>query len=190
VNNQSLWASRSPRERALVLLGVGVIAVAVWMILSPTDAGKRGLLPSSVAREQYSDGLKRKQGFDREVATLGPKVDTSTYKETSEKVIPVVLKVLHEQARAAGIHLREVKPLRPRQVAGLTKVTLTVRFTSEFGKAIPFLYGVEDPKGRLVVEKMNVAASDPKSRQVDVEVQVALFAAGAPPKVEGSGKAG
>jgi hypothetical protein len=49
---------------------------------------------------------------------------------------------------------------------------------------------VEDPKGRLVVEKMNVAASDPKSRQVDVEVQVALFAAGAPPKVEGSGKAG
>lgn len=182
MNMRSLWGARSPRERALVVLGIGVIAVAVWMVLAPTDRGQRGFLSSSAAKQQYTEGLKRRQEFDREAKLLGPKVDTSTYKQTSEKVIPIVLKSLHEQARLAGIHLREVKPLRPRRTGGLTKVTLTVRFTSEFGKAIPFLYSVEDPKARLVVEKMNVAASDPKSRLVDVEVQVALFAADSPAK--------
>jgi hypothetical protein len=65
-------------------------------------------------------------------------------------------------------------------------VTLTVRFTSEFGRVIPFVYHVEDPQGKLVVEKLNVSSPDPKSRQVDVEVQVALFTAAGSGTQEGS----
>ncbi len=188
MNRQSLWASRSPRERWLIIIGLAVVGVAVWLVLAPTETRGRALLSSSEARKQYTEGLKRKTEFEREMALLGPKVDTSTYKDTSEKVIPTVLKALHEQARLSGIRLREVKPLRPRQMGGVTKVTLTVRFTSEFGKAIPFLYNVEDPKGKLVVEKMNVASSDPKSRDVDIEVQVALFTSGGPAKPAGGSK--
>ncbi len=184
----TVWAARTPRERSLIIIGLAVVGVAVWLVLTPKETRGRVLLSSAEARKQYNEGLKRKEEFEREVASLGPKVDTSTYKETSEKVIPTVLKSLHEQARLSGITLREVKPLRPRQMGGVTKVTLTVRFTSEFAKAIPFLYNVEDPKGRLVVEKMNVASSDPKSRDVDIEVQVALFTTGGPVKPAWSSK--
>lgn len=185
MSGTSLWASRSPRERVLIILGAAVVAVALWLVLTPGETGTQGMLSSAAARQQYTEALKRKQQLEREIADLGPRVDTTTYKETSERVIPIVLKSLHEQARLAGIRLREVKPLRPRQTGGVTKVTLTVRFTTEFGKAIPFLYNVEDPKAKLVVEKMNVSPSDPKSKEVDIEVQVALFTA---PEVIGADK--
>ncbi|NLH99788.1 MAG: hypothetical protein GX446_09910 [Chthonomonadales bacterium] len=186
MNLTSLWGARSPRERGLIVVGVIVIAVAVYLALSPSDTVGGAMLSSAAAKQQYADGLKRKQELEREIAVLRPKVDTATYKDTSEKVIPIVLKSLHEQARLADIRLREVKPLRPRQTGGVTKVTLTVRFTTAFAKAIPFLYNLEDPKARLVVEKMNVSPSDPKSRDVDVEVQVALFTVeGSEPKAGG-----
>jgi type II secretory pathway component PulM len=190
MNTQALWTARSPRERTLIIIAIAVIGVALWMVLAPAESKRAGMLSSAAARQQYKEGLARKVELEREVAALRPKVDTSTYKETSEKVIPIVLKSLHEQARLAGIRIREIKPLRPRQSGGVTKVTMTVRFTSEFGKAIPFLYNVEDPKGRLVVEKMNVAPSEAKSRDVDVEVQVALYTTGGMTKPVGGSKTG
>jgi hypothetical protein len=81
---------------------------------------------------------------------------------------------LKEKAQLESDNER-IKPLRSKKVAGVTKETLSVRFTSEFGKTVPFFYRVEDPAGRLVVEKFNLTASDPKSRTVDVDAQIALF---------------
>lgn len=175
MNLSALWQARTGRERFLILLGLVVIVVAVYLVLSPTQTGSGPMLSAAVAKQRYQAELKKKQEADRKIAELQPKLDTITYKETSEKVIPVVLKTLHEHARKAGIRLREVKPLRPRQVGGVTKVSLTVRFSGVFGQVIPFVYYLEDPQGKLTVEKLNVSAPDPKSTQVDVEVQVAFF---------------
>src|SRR5436190_1211847 len=60
-------------------------------------------------------------------------------------------------------------------LAAVMKVPLTLRFSSRFDQSIPFLYNVEDPTGKLVVEKFNITMSDPKSKTVDVEVQIALY---------------
>lgn len=178
-----LWNARTPRERVLIILGVVVLLVAGYLVVVPQEANKAGMLASSLARKRYIEELQRKRDADAKLAELKPKLDTIAYKETSEKVIPLVLKTLHEHAAKAGVHLRELKPLRPRQMGDATKVSLTVRFTGVFSQVIPFVYYLEDPQGKLVVEKLNVSSPDPKSRQVDVEVQVALFtveAAGAP----------
>jgi hypothetical protein len=68
---------------------------------------------------------------------------------------------------------------------------LSARFTSEFGKAVPFFYRIDDPSGKLVVEKFDVTCADPKSRTVDVEVQVALYTvAGAGPSSAGTAGSG
>lgn len=184
MNTGALWAQRNPRERALLIVGAVVIAVAAYLLMTPEQGYKAGMLSSAAARAKYRDGLRQRELADDRIAALKPRVDTATYKDTSERVMPAVLKTLNEHAKLAGVRLREVKPLRPRRIGGVTKVTLTVRFTSEFRQVIPFVYHVEDPKGKLVVEKLNVSAPDPKSRQVDVEVQVALFT------LEGAGEPG
>ena len=57
----------------------------------------------------------------------------------------------------------------------LTKLSLDVRFSTEFKKAIPFIYRIEEIKSKLVIEKFNISSVDPKSKKVDVEIQVALF---------------
>jgi hypothetical protein len=182
----SIWGKRTPRERLLLVLGLVVVAVAGYLIFSPQEGAKAGMLSSATARSRYDAAMQQKRDADGKIAALKPKVDTATYNQTSERVMPDVLKTLSDDAGLAGVHLREVKPLRPRSVGGLTKVTLTVRFTSEFGRVIPFVYHVEDPQGKLVVEKLNVSSPDPKSRQVDVEVQVALFTAAGSGTQEGS----
>lgn len=175
MNRTGFWASRTPRERMLILLGVVVLAVAAYLLATPPEGSQRGMLPASVAKQRYEEALKKKAEADKTIQLLTPKLDTAAYKETSEKVVPTVLKTLREHASKAGVHLREVKPLRPRQVGGATKVSLTVRFSGSFREVVPFLYYVEDPQGKLVVEKLNVSAPDPKKSQVDVEVQVAFF---------------
>jgi len=181
MNLGGLWGVRSGREKALIVLGVVVIIVAAYLMMAPQTGYKQGMLSSAVARKQCEEAMRKKQEADAAIAALKPKLDTVAYRETSERVIPTVLNTLQQHAAKAGVHLREVKPLRPRQVGGATKVTLTVRFSSVFSKVIPFVYYVEDPQGKLVVEKMNISSPDPKSQQVDVEVQIALFT------VEGSG---
>jgi hypothetical protein len=110
-----------------------------------------------------------------EMDRLQPEIDRLTYKEAPEQIIPKVIRSLQETAKQAGIHIREVKPLRIRRLAGLTKVPLSVRFSCDFSKTVPFLYNTEDPATKLVIDRLNVTAPDAKSRMVDVEAHVAFF---------------
>src|SRR5262249_4428040 len=121
-----------------------------------------------------------------ETARLKPALEKLVYKDSPEQVVPAVIKKLQTVAKESGIHLREIKPLRARNLATVIKVPMTVRFTGQFGQSVPFLYKVEDPAGKLVVEKFNVTVSDPKIKTVDVEVQIALYtqAAGSKPLPE------
>jgi Tfp pilus assembly protein PilO len=163
----------------LLLLAVVVISVAGYLLLSPTSKGGRQLLSTAEARKRYVRAVQQRRVLEAESARFGPQLARMVYVEDPEKVVPPVIKELQKLAGTAGIHIREVKPLRSKRFASLTKVPLTVRFTCEFAQVIPFLYTVEDPNGRLVVEKFTIAASDPKSHTVDVEIQVALFTRGA-----------
>jgi hypothetical protein len=145
------------------------------MALFPGGGDGKRLLSAREARQQYEAKLKQKSDLDSNVDRVEPLMSQMVYTDAPEKLIPKVITTLQGYAKDSGIHLREIKPLRSKKVANLTKETLSVRFTSEFGKTIPFLYRVEDPAGKLVVEKFNLTASDPKQRTVDVDAQIALY---------------
>ena len=171
----SFWAQRTPGERRMLVLGLIVLVVCVPLVLFPGGGSGKKLLSARDARQQYESKLKEKAQLEAEDEQIKPKMDQMVYTDPPEVLIPKVITTLQGYAKDSGIHLREIKPLRAKKVAGLTKETLTLRFTSEFGKTVPFFYRVEDPAGKLVVEKFNLTASDPKSRTVDVDAQVALF---------------
>jgi hypothetical protein len=110
-----------------------------------------------------------------EIDRLKPRIEKLVYKDTPEKVLPQVIRSLQAQAKKAGINLREIKPLRARRLSTVTKVPVTVRFASPFDQSLPFIYAVEDPSGKMVVEKFSISSPDSKSKTVDVEIQLALF---------------
>lgn len=172
---KAFWAQRNSREKLLIaLMAVAVIIGVPMALISPEKANGK-LLSAANARQQYKKTETEMRVQDAETSRLKPALEKLVYKESPEQVVPAVIKSLQAVAKQSGIHLREIKPLRARRLATVTKVPMTVRFTSQFGQSIPFLYKVEDPIGKLVVEKLNVTVSDPKVKTVDVEVQIALY---------------
>lgn len=181
------WAQRTAGEKRMLVLCAIVLVVAVPLLLMPPGGSKKALLPAPVARQQYEEKLKQKETLDAEMTQVQPKIGHAVYTEPPEQLVPKVVRTLQGYAKDSGIHLREIKPLRTRKLGDLTKETMSVRFTSDFGKTVPFFYRVDDPAGKLIIEKFNVTAADPKSRSVDVEAQVALYTTAAPAD---SGKTG
>src|SRR5262249_49316053 len=173
------------REKLLIALMVLAVLIGVPMALISPEKANGKLLSAANARQQYKKTESEMKTQDAETARLKPALEKLVYKESPEQVVPAVIKTLQTVAKESGIHLREIKPLRARRLATVTKVPMTVRFTGQFGQSIPFLYKVEDPSGKLVVEKLNVTVSDPKVKTVDVEVQIALYT-----KAGASSKAG
>ena len=169
------WARRNGRERFLILICAVAAVVGIPMLLSPPAAGNAKLLPAAEARQKYVREVRQKESMESDIARMKPLIEKQVYNETPEVVVPRIVRTLQDQAKKAGIHLREIKPLRARRMATVTKVPLSVRFASRFDQSIPFLYSIEDPGTRLVVEKFSISAPDSKSKTVDIEIQVALF---------------
>jgi Tfp pilus assembly protein PilO len=179
------WALRNSREKLLIILMTLAVIIGVPMMLFSPEKSNGKLLSAAKARQEYKKNETQMKTLDAETATLKPEIDKLIYTESAEEVIPGVIKSLQAAAKQSGIHLREIKPLRARRLSSVTKVPVTVRFTGQFAQSIPFLYRVEDPSGKLVVEKFNVTTSDPKVKTVDVEVQIALYTKAAPSSKSG-----
>lgn len=174
---KTLWQSRTPRERFLILGCVVVVAVAAWLVLAPAGGPGKQLLPAAEAKRRYDAALKQIGELTEEIDKLRPATDAMVYDKAPAEIVPEVVRPLQAHAKTAGLRLREIKPLRARQAGTLTRVPISVKFnTAQFSRqAVHFMYLVEDPAAKLVIEKFNVSAADPKSRMVEVEVQVALF---------------
>lgn len=166
----------------MIVFCVLVILVSIPIALMPSGPPGRKLLPAAQAKQKYADLIKQKTKLEDETDRVKPEVEKLVYKDTTDALVPKLIRTLQGIAKQSGVHLREIKPLRPKRVASVTKVPMTVRFsTSDFSHAgVGFLYRTEDPAARIVVEKLSVIVSDPKARSVDVEVQVAGFTQAAP----------
>jgi Tfp pilus assembly protein PilO len=167
-------SSRPVRERVVIGIGMVVVAAALWLSVSPST-GNKSQLPPVEARRQSHEAEASLKRLRAETERMTPALRGMLYDGPAEKVMPQVVNDVQALATRTGLHLRELKPLRQKRQGDLARQTLTVRFASDFAQAIPFLYKLEDPAGRLVIDKLNVASSDPKSRTVDVEVQLAFF---------------
>jgi hypothetical protein len=124
-------------------------------------------------------------------------VQEHAYNKPVEQLVPLVIRDLQATAQRAGIHLREVKPLRPKQVTEepvirpgqkTTRTTQTthdvlgarvpveVRFRAQFQpNVVRFLYDVENPAGKMVVDKISITSADAKFKVVEVSAQITVF---------------
>ena len=171
----SFWEQRTPSERRMIVIMGLVVAVGVPLLLMPAGGSSKKLLSADEAKAKFRTVLKEKSTLDAESDKLTPEIEKLTQNDSPDKLLPETIRILQKCANDSGIHIREIKPLRTKNYITVTRVPLSVRFTTDFAKSIPFVYRVEDPATKLVVEKLNISAADVRSRSVDVEVQVALF---------------
>ena len=171
---------RSKRELLLVILCAIVLISAVVFVMLPTSSsrGNGGQISLEDARAKYASMRAAEAQMKKEHVAMTPRIAQMSYREPAEELIPRVIRDLQASANRAGVHLREVKPLRPRLIAGGagTRVPLEVRFRASFQpNVVRFLYYVEDPASRMVVDKINISSADAKFKAVDVSAQITVY---------------
>lgn len=170
----------SKRDRILlpvILIGLLILG---WGLMNPpsSNAATSKLLPTDQAVSKRAVAIRTIKRLTQEQQEMEPRIAQMAYDQTPEELQPRIIRDLQEISQRADVHLREIKPIRPRPLtkATGTRVGLEVRFRAPFQpNVVRFLYFVEDPKGRMVVDKISMNSADATSKTVDVTVQIAVF---------------
>jgi hypothetical protein len=171
---------RTKRERYLVIFCVVfLILVAVFVMTPPSKpAGTAVQLSATAAEAQWrSQAVKYRQLVDSE-QMLTPKLRRLTYREAPETVAALLTQDLQLIAARSGIHLNSYKPSRPAKLpAGdIVRVPVEIRFRARFQPdVIRFLYAIEDPAGRRVVDRIDINPAEAKLKQVEVSARISVF---------------
>ena len=170
----------SSRERVLlVICVVFVVGVLFWSLTSGgKSAGSRSLLSYEDAEQKRVAARKALGKMEADQKASTPRVAKMTYDLPPDQLIPRVIRDLQTIAGKSNVHLREVKPLRVRALpsGGGTRIPMEVRFRASFQPDIVrFLYYVEDPARKMVVEKLSMTSADVRTKNVDVSAQVTVF---------------
>lgn len=180
----------SNRERRLILVGgVVVVGIVIWSVLNPASSprAQQKLLPKSQAEQKRTVGLRTLARLRTDSEDMEPRIRQMSFEMTPEAVVPRVIRELQKVAQQAQVRLREVKPLRPRDLPSGQgqRVPLEVRFRAPFlPNVIRFLYFVETPEGRIVVDKLNITSAEARFKTVDVTAQVTVFTRNTSNKVD------
>lgn len=193
------------KRREQVLMGICAVVVAgsVWYALSPSSGGtKTNMVPLEQARARTAASRSNVRRLLDDRVKLEPRVEARAYNSPADKLVPVVVGNLQTAAARAGIHLREVRPLRPKLVTDESdpniapqatksrtsrsnstthevlgaRVPVEVRFRAPFQpNVVRFLYDLENPSGRMVIDKVSITSADARFRTVEVSAQITVF---------------
>ncbi|HEV2474658.1 MAG TPA: hypothetical protein VGS41_18425 [Chthonomonadales bacterium] len=172
---------RTKRDMAAIaILIVFVIAVAVWLKLTParSTAGKAALLSVSDAVHKQEVERREMSRLQTEIGEMNPKVAAMSDQDDPESLTPRAVSKLEEVARRAGVHLEEIRPGKPQLLpsgAG-ERISLDIKFEARFQpECIAFLYYVEEPAGRMVVDRLSLTSADARQKTVQVAARISTF---------------
>ena len=171
----------SKRDKGLLGLMVAVILVAAFLLLTPSSKGgasSRNQLPLEEARHENLTTRKQLKAIDDEQKLLKPEISRLTFNMPAEQLTAHVTEDLYILADRAGVHIREIKPLRSRVLTNgsVASVPVEVRFRAPFQpNVMRFLYYTEDPARKMVVDKINITSSDTHLKSVDVDAQITVY---------------
>ncbi|CCW34034.1 Tfp pilus assembly protein PilO [Chthonomonas calidirosea] len=166
----------------LVLLGL-VVLLAAWLELTapkPTNTGgiSGKILPLEVAQRQYRADEASYRSLEDQQNNLQKNIEALAYDIPPDALMPRIIEQLEQSAAQSGVHLAEIRPLRPETTPSgqLMRVPVQVRFQAPFQPAVvKFLYAIEKPKGHLVVEKFDVGSRDTHQQVVSVTLQITAY---------------
>ena len=191
------------REQVLIGVAAVVLVGTVWYVLAPAgSASKTNLVSLEQAVLKKNESLSNARRLLDEQVAVEPRVKARAYNKAADQLVPVVVGNLQAAADRAGIHLREVRPLRAKIVTDESdpkaiekaqttrssragnathellgaRVPVEVRFRAPFQpNVVRFLYDLENPSGRMVIDKISITSADARFKTVEVSAQVTVF---------------
>ncbi len=171
----------SSRDKGLVALMIFVVLIGVVLKLLPSGTGGAGAgkqLSLEDAQKQTTQGNKQLKLMEDEMKARQPRIERMTYTMPAEQLSATVTQDLYTLADKAGVHIREIKPLRAKTLksGNIARVPLEVRFRAPFQpNVMKFLYMAEDPANKIVVDKVSITSTDTHLKSVDVAAQISVF---------------
>lgn len=172
---------RTKREQVTLVVGaLIVIGLLIWSALNPAKHSGSGdtLLPVTTAQHKQDLGEREMRRLALEKGDLEPRIASMSFSEPGEQITPQVVNTLERVAESSGVHLSEVKPEKPQMLpsgAG-SRVSIDVRFKAQFQpNVVQFLFGVENPANRMVVDRLNIGSADPRFQSVDVSARISAY---------------
>ena len=168
------------RESFLIVAAIIVTIIAVWLSLPSSTASstRSKMIPLKEAQDKTLAARRAVSKMETDSMEIGGRVEKLVYEESAEELTPQIIEALQKIAEKSGVHIREIKPMKAKIVADGTgaRVPLEVRFRSNFQpNVVQFLYEVEDPAGKMSVEKINITSTDSKFKVVEVTAQITVF---------------
>lgn len=174
-------APRTKRERLMLLIALLLIpAILIGNALVPSGppAGQKSLLPVDQANLKREVQTRTITQMRQEQQEMEPRIAQMAYNLPPDEIVPRVIGDLQRTAVRAGVHLREIKPMRPSALSSGAgaRVPMEVTFRAPLQpNAVQFLYYVEDPAARFVVDKIHITSADAKFRTVEAVAEITVF---------------
>lgn len=169
----------SKRDRSLVVVMLIVVILAVILKLAPSGSVANGpMLSLAEATTKNNKTRLALKAMQADQALMVPQIKRLTYTMPPEQLTAYVTEDLYALADRAGVHIREIKPLRAKALSdgSVTRVPLEVRFRAPFQpNVMRFLYFAEDPTKKMVVDKISINSTDTLLKSVDVSAQITVF---------------
>lgn len=167
----------SPRERMLIILGIGVaLLIGVPGLLDdPTPKGA-SLTRLKQDRRAMQQQLARVR-LENEALTEA--IERRISKATPRQLIQRMVQSSQTAAKMAGLRIEDLKPITDDGFAGLQRITLEMSLSASFADTVRFLYELERA-GRLStagfqVDDLQMTATDPRSDTLDLELRLIGF---------------
>ncbi len=178
---------KTTREKVLVAFMVLVLLVAGYLTFSGGGSTSSGaaLLSTADARKKYDDGKVQYLALGKQDDFMQGKIAKWTTNESPGAIAPAMVTKLMSIAKQSGVHLDSIRPLRSQlsENGAVLRVPVQVDFKAPFHpNVIQFLYRVEDPKGKLVVDHLDVHSGDTHFATINISARISTFTTDVPNK--------
>jgi hypothetical protein len=154
-------------RREQILIGLCAVAALVVGLPAVWDAlANQGPSPANSAAQQKNLA---------DLTRLQQELDGVAKRQPVTALPAQVMATLDRRARIDGIQLREVRPLPPQPLDGVTGVPLQLSFTAPFPRAARFLTRLRVAPSGLAVDRVVIAAVSAASDQVTVQARLSAF---------------
>lgn len=163
----------------MMVLCALVVAIGVPLAI-PMGKSAGTLLSPAAAQTKLTSEQSQLASLHRQNATMRSLLTTTSYVGGPNAALPKIIEKLQADAKSAGIHIKEIKPIHPHIVDGVAKMAFDMNFNCSLGQALSFIYYLENPKGKLVIEKIALSTSETQNQQIQATIEVAAFALAQP----------
>jgi Tfp pilus assembly protein PilO len=170
----------SARERGVVAVGIGVVAIFLVGFLVVRPMRRRAATLSRQAATFAARLTEARHMYEqipavRQVVTKLQTEVAQQFRPRQAEVVPDVVREIVELNRDLGLRLTSVRPSEPEALGQCLKYPINFRVEASFPQLARLLYEIEQPPRQLWVEGVEIGPGGRGGQELSASVHVATY---------------